>query len=668
MSTLKVLHWNDVYKVGPQKADSGTVDVTQFSALVDDIRAGWATLPDGSKDGILVFSGDLFSPSVESTVTRGSHMVPIMNELAPDVALTGNHDFDFGRYPHLTTLVKSCTFPWILSNIIDTNTSRVPEFLREFQILERAGIRIGIIGLVEEEWITTVSSWPPNFVHKSMTETGMDLSRRLRDPEGEYKCDVIIALTHSRYDIQLAEELLVFSPSYQKDHPIANEHGVDLILGGHDHLYFVSKGATHWEGYDLSKTPNGAEKDVGEILVIKSGYDFRDLSEMEISFEDTPAGSVRKKVISSISGKHLRTEPGYRSSDTMKRLVDTLLSSVSSTLKAPVCKVTVPLDLRSQHIRMQESAGANWFADVMRHAYDDALCMKGGGGADAVFICAGTLRGDSVYGPGKMTLGNILEILPFEDPVVVLELDGATIWDALENSLMMWPAQEGRFPVISGMRVTWDSRRQPGERVLGVWLVAEPEETEDGSVSGEAEQQQPLVDIEPIKREKGGRMYRIVTRDYMAEGHDGYEALKGQTYLIDHEGGSLMSLLVRKYLLGSQFINKMSRISNGHHHLLGAHAQKAISREKAKIQKLERIVRDIFQHWKGLIHRQRSKGHFMTQYNVCVSEHMSGVDPFDGEKARRGQGLSFMREDEEDDSLLVVTPLVDGRLVDEARL
>lgn len=86
--------------------------------------------------------------------------------------------------------------------------------------------------------------------------------------------------------------------------------------------------------------------------------------------------------------------------------------------------------------------------------------MKGCGGSDGVFICAGTLRGDSTYGPGLrhilcsalftrhsstgvVTLGNILEILPFEDPIVVLELDGAAIWDALESSLATWPAQEG---------------------------------------------------------------------------------------------------------------------------------------------------------------------------------------------------------------------------------
>ena len=40
-------------------------------------------------------------------------------------------------------------------------------------------------------------------------------------------------------------------------------------------------------------------------------------------------------------------------------------------------------------------------------------------------------------------MGDILEILPFDDPVVVLEVDGETLWDALESSLKLWPAQEG---------------------------------------------------------------------------------------------------------------------------------------------------------------------------------------------------------------------------------
>jgi hypothetical protein len=38
-----------------------------------------------------------------------SLQVPVMNALAPDVSLCGNHDFDFG-YPHLTKLIKDTEF------------------------------------------------------------------------------------------------------------------------------------------------------------------------------------------------------------------------------------------------------------------------------------------------------------------------------------------------------------------------------------------------------------------------------------------------------------------------------------------------------------------------------------------------------------------------------
>jgi 5'-nucleotidase len=74
-SKLSILHFNDVYRVTPQKfvpTSEETIDVTQFSALIEDIRAQWT---ESNQEGLLLFSGDVFSPSVESSVTRGSHMV-----------------------------------------------------------------------------------------------------------------------------------------------------------------------------------------------------------------------------------------------------------------------------------------------------------------------------------------------------------------------------------------------------------------------------------------------------------------------------------------------------------------------------------------------------------------------------------------------------------------
>ncbi|KAF8431807.1 Metallo-dependent phosphatase-like protein [Boletus edulis BED1] len=651
MSRLSIVHWNDAYRVTPQKIfpNGDTIDVTQFAALLDDIRGNWGLRSDGARDGLLLFSGDLFSPSVESTVTRGSHMVPVMNELAPDVALTGNHDFDFG-YPHLSKLVDDTKFPWLLSNIVDENTNNVPEHLYLFKVLERSGVRVGIIGLVEEDWITTVSAWPPNFMFKDMAKTGREMSQRLR---GEHQCDIVIALTHARVpnDIKLAKDLLALSPSAQKARPIAGEHGVDIILGGHDHLYFVSKGVTAWEGYDVSKPSIGSQEDNGDILVVKSGTDFRELSELTLELEDTPLGSVRKKMIKAIHGKRHQIRPGMPSSEKLQKILHDVLSSVSQSLKEPVCITDVELDLRSHLLRTDEMAAGNWFADVLRHAYDDALCTKCGSGSDGVLISAGTLRGDSVYPPGVITLGNILEILPFDDPTVVLELDGESLWDALEEGLSKYPAQEGRFPVVSGFRVSWDSRRPPGQRVLEVCLLQEAPSTPSESSGQSPGSETPvLVDGEFIKREKNGRTYKIVTREYLASGHDGYATLPGHTYLVDDEDGQLMSSLVRKYLLGAHYVNKMVRLREKEEKIDHLHSETA-----------EVVGREIE-------HRERrSRMHYQDHFNITAREHMSCVDCYDGTKVRRGNDGKNGHEKTYKGDLLVIHPVVDGRFKDVAR-
>ena len=77
MSRLSTAHWNDASRVTPQKIspNGDTIDVTQFAALLDDIRSNWKLRSDGARNGLSLFSGDLFSPSAESAVTRGSHMV-----------------------------------------------------------------------------------------------------------------------------------------------------------------------------------------------------------------------------------------------------------------------------------------------------------------------------------------------------------------------------------------------------------------------------------------------------------------------------------------------------------------------------------------------------------------------------------------------------------------
>ena len=201
------------------------------------------------------------------------------------------------------------------------------------------------------------------------------------------------------------------------------------------------------------------------LSLIKSGTDFRDLSSAVLALSP-PTKSIRKRLITELTGKHHYVLPSSPSSQNVEKLISSLLSTVSDTLLKPVCFTLTPFDARSELVRTRETGLGNWVADVLMHAYAQRLLetgeadvgkkepkyfvekegkdeleksREGKGGADAVIVCGGTLRGDSQYGPGKITLGDILgapfarkkccslkkwcvEIMPFDDPVVCLEV------------------------------------------------------------------------------------------------------------------------------------------------------------------------------------------------------------------------------------------------------
>lgn len=110
---LNITHFNDVYQVSDQKihidGKEETIDVTKFATLLADITSKWEKRKGRVKEGLTIFSGDVFSPSTESSITRGRHMPAIVNALGVDVGVVSNHEFDFG-YPQLKTLINDTAF------------------------------------------------------------------------------------------------------------------------------------------------------------------------------------------------------------------------------------------------------------------------------------------------------------------------------------------------------------------------------------------------------------------------------------------------------------------------------------------------------------------------------------------------------------------------------
>lgn len=239
--------------------------------------------------------------------------------------------------------------------------------------------------------------------------------------------------------------------------------------------------------------------------------------------------------------------------------------------------------------------------------------------------------------------------------------------------------------MISGFRVSWDSRRPPDQRVVGVWQQEEYSDNLSIKSSDSGPSTPVLKDGEPIPRDGIKPKYKILTRDYMAQGHDGFTSLKGNKYLIDDESGQITSTVVRKYLLGSfldlhtkpfylsiaigsRFVTRLARFNESQVHLHDE-THKVIQNERTRLVKATSHLSNAAEHWQKLALRwSRSKRRFSEHIHITSKEHMSCVDCFDGAKQRAGepQGESDTLG-KSDEDLLVVHPWVDGRLRDEAQ-
>ncbi|TFK74393.1 Metallo-dependent phosphatase [Pluteus cervinus] len=557
---LRIVHFNDVYKVRDQElvinGQKETIDVTKFATLLNSVRQNWQSSGYDPAQGLTIFSGDAFAPSPESTITRGKHMAEVLNALKVEVGVAGNHEFDHG-IPQMSSLMKDISrFPWLLSNI-NTETGAVPGPMEEFVVLEKSGVRIGIIGLVEREWTTMIKGWPLGFKWQDMVEVGDKLSRKLRDPAGPHKCDLVIALTHSLFpdDIKIAKALYALSPEAQAkpEVDIASRHGVDLLLGGHDHVYWISKGLSgSWEGYDNDKPIPNTESDGGDTLIVKSGTDFRELSEITLTLKDTAPGSVRRKVIGSITGKRHVTTGNLASDPIVEGVIMGVRDKVKIAQTKVVCVSEIELDARKRVIRNGESVLGNWITDCLKPAYDEVLTKLELAPVDGVIQCMGSIQANRVFPEGNITQGDLGDIFPYDDPMVVVEMTGDALWTAMNHGLS-GPGR-GRFPAISGFRVEWNSLSKPP--VQGMWLRRNSKEAgPDGK---------PKVVEEEIQNTTE-RTYIISIPEFMFTGGDGYKVFEKQKLIIPAESGLPKVDLICQFLRGARYLANALNDPNATH-------------------------------------------------------------------------------------------------------
>lgn len=529
LTNLHIIHFNDVYHIqeGMVEPIGGAARFkTQVETLYKQLSCSSSEEDTDCIPPLVLFSGDAFNPSPQSTITRGWHMLPVLNHLKLDAACFGNHDFDFG-VPELESLVKASSFPWILSNLaVDSDHPEVPLALgKRYHIINRGPFQIGIIGLVEEEWLLTIASLPSDYHYLDFIESAKTLSFELRKV---HKVDVVIALTHMRLP---NDELLAMACSEE----------IDLILGGHDHFYHVGSGCQFLDesGKVIPNISYSQDPTIPNLRVIKSDTDFRALSHIQFSPSDKLTTVQRYFVGSNV-------EPDLELAQTIAENE----RSANETLNEIVGYRAGAWDTRSEAVRQHETEIGNLVSDILLHAHP---------GSDVALVCGGTLRSETVYPPGPVLLKDLVAILPFDDPVVVLALKGRDLWDGLESSLSEYPKLEGRFPQLAGMRISFNPNAPPGKRLVEA-KVRRISHLSLEKRDQASDRSDLIQSYEPIRLD---HTYRVVTRNYMAKGFDGFSALTKGEYLVGEEDGSMAPTLVRRYFLGLKYAALMFGIVNG---------------------------------------------------------------------------------------------------------
>jgi 2',3'-cyclic-nucleotide 2'-phosphodiesterase (5'-nucleotidase family) len=114
-ATVTFLHLNDVYEISPKQGRGG------FAPLMTLLTQERAAAPGA----ITTLGGDLIGSSMMSGITKGTQMIELMNAIGLDLAVVGNHEFDFGSET-LKQRVAESKFPWLGTNVLGADGKTFP--------------------------------------------------------------------------------------------------------------------------------------------------------------------------------------------------------------------------------------------------------------------------------------------------------------------------------------------------------------------------------------------------------------------------------------------------------------------------------------------------------------------------------------------------------------
>lgn len=428
--TLTFIHTNDTH-ARMEPAVASRQEIGGRSRLATAIKEALAT----STNPILLDAGDVFQGTLYFNVYEGLADLAIMNHLGYQAMAVGNHEFDRGEGP-LATFAKNASFPLLSANIDASGSEALRDWIKPSIVLDvNEGTRIAIIGCTTPD-LPTVTNMPDTIKMKPLVPS----VQAEIDKHKAAGIDIIVVLSHCGWDIeqQLGREL----------------NGVDLIIGGHSHTLLgdfptpIPGNPTIRGSYPLvMNKPNGET-----VLLVQAWEWGKVLGKLSIDFD-------AEGRITDWSKDSPRVIDASIPNDSF---VDGLIAAFKLPIAALAAK---EVGTASAEIPRGALMG-NVIADAM-------LDFTRRNGAQIAFMNSGGVRAG--WDAGTITFGEAIQVQPFGNTLVTIEMTGAEIKASLEWGARQMPEGSGGllFPSANFTYVV-DPSKPVGERVVEMNLDGKP--------------------------------------------------------------------------------------------------------------------------------------------------------------------------------------------------
>lgn len=380
---------------------------------------------------ILVDDGDNIQGEALGTLTKGQISMDLMNAIGYDVAVPGNHEFDYGMDRFLE-LADQAQFKYISCNF-----NKEGELVFDpYTIVEACGKKIAFVGITTPETLT--SSTPSNF----QNDKGEYIYGFCQDTDGQGVYDAVQkAVDAARAEgadyvyVMAHMGLEDTAKPWRYTDVISHTTGIDVFLDGHSHdtEQVVMKNA---EGKDVVRCAVGTKMScVGYSLITDKGIEKTNIWSWPNSIDAPTMLNIQNPI---------------------RDLVSEKLAEIDETLQVPIAHSDVDLtindpvekDNMGNPIRMARRAETN-LGDLVTDAF------KWYTGADIAIMNGGGLRAN--IDKGDISFGDVLAVFPWSNSVCVIEATGQQILDALEWGSRGVPDENGAFLQVSGLTYVIDS-------------------------------------------------------------------------------------------------------------------------------------------------------------------------------------------------------------------